>query len=619
MKQYIANVNSLSSCFNRRSLFRLLSLLLFLSILVHCTKKPQRRIESAVPNAPVPVVIPPADFHRGMWVRAVSIASTDSLARIIEIAKEMHITDIYVQAVVAGYAYYNSAILPRSQYLAEISPPSYDPLDSLIVIAFQESIRVHAWVNALLVWSLTQPPDSLRHLYYQHPDWFIKDATGLSMRWYSCRHWQENGLEGLYLDPAHPEVQRHIALICQEIVTAYPVHGIHLDFIRYPGTLWGLSESDSSFICAGLDGYTVRWMHLCRYPQLSFTQRWVAWHNWKQNINKEQKIIEIQYKISEKIKGNALNPDCILTSAVFADPSMARYRFAQNWPFWSAIEYPVIMSYYETLEPFYQAMAYALDKVPQAVFGIGLLWEHIDTIAYMQSQSVRAQQTKGLCYFDFTNLDTLTDRSVLMGTSMTFHLSSDIQEPSLERIHGVFADPAPTVSSLLIDTASADQFIEYLLSLSFNPSDDLARLSLSPAQFKAHVYNDITAFNYLDSHIFPLSDTLIEPSTRYVRYEFYPWNGQDTIKVISAAKKTVAYTCDTLVYPSAVDPIARAVFNMEKGQKKVIKTMAGVYAIYVIGSKNGGDPIAKEDIDTKIFPMYASWTLLQRAEKILNP
>ncbi|MCK5258434.1 MAG: hypothetical protein KAJ69_02850 [Thermoplasmatales archaeon] len=49
-------------------------------------------------------------FHRGLWVRAVSIASPDSIPRILHIAQKIGITDIYVQVVVAGYAYYKSNI-----------------------------------------------------------------------------------------------------------------------------------------------------------------------------------------------------------------------------------------------------------------------------------------------------------------------------------------------------------------------------------------------------------------------------------------------------------------------------------------------------------------------------
>jgi len=534
------------------------------------------------------------------------------------IAKEMDITDIYLQAEVAGYAYYNSDILPRSQYLAEISPPTYDPLDSLILVAVQESIRVHAWVNALLVWSLKDPPDSSRHLFYQRPEWFIKDATGTSMRDYTYEHWIESGLEGLYLDAANPEVQNHIATICKEIVAQYPVTGIHLDFIRYPGTLWGLSESDTAFMFAGPDGYTMRWMNLVRYPQMSFVHRWLAYHNWKQYINKEQNIAEILDKTKKSITGHAKNPLCILTAAVFANPSMAQYRFAQCWHAWTMIDYPVIMSYYETLPPFLAAVEYALNTVPHAVFGIGLLWENIDPIAYMQSKSVEAKHGKGICYFDFTNLDTLTDRTVLKGKGMTFHMTSEHLDSTPGSIFGVFADPAPRVSDIAVIESISTEFPDFLLSLSLEPDQDLDRLNLTYEQFVAYVRKDVAAFHFLDTKIFPLPDTLIEPPSRTVQYEFYPWDGEDTLRILSKASKSTIYDSEKTVYPDALDPFTRVVFEMKIGQKSVFKTGAGVYALRITAETKGGKRSSRDRIDGNVLPLYGSWTIMQRIGQILN-
>jgi len=113
-----------------------------------------------------PLYLEQKEFHRGLWVRAVSTASPDSITRIIQIAEKLGVTDIYVQVVVAGYAYYDSQLLPRSQYLSEVSGSRYDPLDALIKAVKNRPIRIHAWVNALLVWSLKEQPDSARHVLY---------------------------------------------------------------------------------------------------------------------------------------------------------------------------------------------------------------------------------------------------------------------------------------------------------------------------------------------------------------------------------------------------------------------------------------------------------------------
>ena len=105
-------------------------------------------------------------FKRGLWVRAASMAEPGAIERIIALSRDMEITDLYAQVVVGGYAYYRSQYLPRSQYLAERSDVGYDPLNAIIRAAHKHGIRVHAWVNCLLAWSLRSAPDSSRHIFY---------------------------------------------------------------------------------------------------------------------------------------------------------------------------------------------------------------------------------------------------------------------------------------------------------------------------------------------------------------------------------------------------------------------------------------------------------------------
>lgn len=604
-----------------------LLMLLFLSsmFLASCAQKQLVPVHTAEAGDAQPSIIPPASFQRGMWVRAVSIASADSLARIISIAKEMHITDLYVQTVVAGYAYYRSSLLPRSQYLAEVSPPEYDPLDSLIKVACTESLRVHAWINALLVWSLRDPPDSTRHVFYTHPEWFIKDVTGRSMRDYTYEQWLESGLEGLYLDPAILAVQQHIADICSEIASMYPVVGIHLDFIRYPGTLWGLGVSDTALVFAGHEGHAARWLNLIRYAQMTFMERWLAWHNWKCYINKERKIREIVdktwYAIRYGINRDPVLPHAVLTTAVFADPGMRLYRFAQNVRSWNSISYALIMSYYEDLKSFLNMLSYTGTAIPEAVYGIGLLWEGIDTVAFMQAASVEQNEGNGICYFDFTNLDTLVDRNVVRGAGMQFKTQTLVPDTADEIIPGMFADRAPAIlyqDSICHTGTESTLFAHFLLSLSLNPHRDLQRLGEKEKLFMEYIHEDVAAFNALDARVFPLSDTLIQPPFRTIRYEFYPWNGQDSMAIMHRAKKTKAYSHEVRTAPSAMDPLSRAAFAMNINEKKTIRTKAGVYAITVSDEMKGGSKVPRSQIPDHMLPYYVSWTVMDTARTIVG-
>jgi uncharacterized lipoprotein YddW (UPF0748 family) len=383
--------------------------------------------------------IAPADFHRGLWLRAASMASPDSIRRIIEIAKKYEITDIYAQVIVGGYAYYPSKIVPRSQYLAKNSDRTYDPLDSLIQAAQVCSIRVHAWVNTILAWSLRTPPDSTRHLVYIHPEWFIKDITMKNMVDYTADEWYDAGLEGLYLDPANPMVEDYLKNVCLEILEEYPVVGIHLDFIRYPGIFWGMPFNDTTAMFAGLDAFSIRWFNLLKYPQSSFITRWMCWHYWQHALQKEKHVYNIVSGIQEVIRHDSMYPGRIFTTAIFPNPGLARFRFAQNWMDWSEIiDYPVAMSYTDDVYSFAKLLDYTIQKRPDAIFGIGFIWPDMEAAAFLEVEDVIKNNGAGICFFDFTSLDTMVDFAKFNGEDPVEEYSPILEKEKSEPVTDVF-------------------------------------------------------------------------------------------------------------------------------------------------------------------------------------
>ncbi len=563
------------------------------------------------------------EFHRGLWVRAVSIASPDSITRIIQIAEKLGITDIYVQVVVAGYAYYSSHILPRSQYLAEVSGSEYDPLDALIIAVKYKPIRIHAWVNALLVWSLRDPPDSARHVLYTHPEWFINDINRKSMADYSYEEWSDFGLEGLYLNPAHPEVQEHIENIGREIVSNYPVAGIHLDFIRYPGPFWGLPENDTSALFAGFEGHTLRWLNLTRYPQLAFPLRWMTWHYWKINKQKEKTIFQLVKGVQSTVQEHAMNRECILTAAVFANPSTARYRFAQNWLEWEeTLDYPVVMSYTQDILLFSDILKFTHSHRADAVFGIGFLWPDMEDEAYWQVKEARKNHARGICFFDYTAVDTIIDYKRIR-SKQTIEPNSLFKDTSrYEPVTGVFIEVPDKMliekgRDMLVSEEDIE-FTEYLYSLSLDVDNDLLRMDLSRGRFQEMIKQDIAAFKFLDSLIFPLSDPIIEPPTREVDYEFLPWGEEDSAVVIERARKMKTLTQHTIVHPDGMNRLARAAFNAEKNKRETCIARIGVYVFEVTEIHKREKNVAQDSIHNDLLSVYKNWTLREKINTVLH-
>lgn len=567
--------------------------------------------------------IKPAVFQKGMWLRAASMASPDSIPKIIQIAKKYKITDIYAQVVVGGYAYYASTIIPRSQYLAKISGPVYDPFDSLIRAAYKCSIRVHAWVNTILIWSLTEPPDSIRHIYHTHPEWFIKDVQNKNMHEYSREEWFDAGLEGLYLDPANTEVQKYLADISIEILNRYPVLGIHLDFVRYPDVWWGLPENDTTAMFAGLDAYNVRWFNLLKYPQSTFITRWMCWHYWKYARQKEKHIHDVVQAIRRVLDQDTIHPKRLLTAAIFPNPGLARYRFSQNWMDWGKIiDYPIAMSYTNDALFFSDLLNYTINQRQDAIFGIGFIWPDMESAAYLEVKDVIKNKGAGVCYFDFTSLDTMVNFAKLNGKAATDEYPPIAENEKSEQIIDVFTDlPGPEMVRAgkdLLDPKEHTEFAEFLLSLSLNQEQDLKKMDLTPHGLIEHIHDDIAAFRYLDSQIFPISDTLVTPQKREVEFEFLPWGKEDSATVKKQAENIKELTQCMTVYPDVLSDIARAAFQSDVGKKETWTVRRGVYVLKVNQIHDDGKKMARTDIAQDLLPIYLSWAIKEKVKKLLD-
>jgi hypothetical protein len=93
---------------------------------------------------------------------------------------------------------------------------------------------VHAWVNCCLVWSGLAYPRDRRTSLNAHPEWVARLADGRSMARLTPRQLKRMHVEGVFVSPMHPGVQRWVAENVQELVRRYPVDGVHLDYIRQP-------------------------------------------------------------------------------------------------------------------------------------------------------------------------------------------------------------------------------------------------------------------------------------------------------------------------------------------------------------------------------------------------
>lgn len=156
---------------------------------------------------------PLPDEFRAVWDHDGTGWYPGDWDRTARLMAESGINAILVNATWTGLAHYPSDYLPES-----FSSKHYgDQLAACIRAARQHNIQVHAWV---VCWALenSRPEftDPLRN-----GDRLQRDA-------------KDN--ERLWMNPAHPENREHLLNVIREIAENYEVDGIHLDYIRYPGS-----------------------------------------------------------------------------------------------------------------------------------------------------------------------------------------------------------------------------------------------------------------------------------------------------------------------------------------------------------------------------------------------
>lgn len=127
---------------------------------------------------------------------------------------------------------------PRSPAAGDV-----DVLAEYVERGHRAGLRVFAYVNTHLVTDGSNTPTDPAHVIHAHPEWRTWAYAGGTPVVQDLTH---DG-EGLWLDPALPEVRRYLADIAGDIASNYDVDGIVLDRIRYPQTSFTRENRDFGY------------------------------------------------------------------------------------------------------------------------------------------------------------------------------------------------------------------------------------------------------------------------------------------------------------------------------------------------------------------------------------
>ena len=282
---------------------------------------------------------------RGLWVTRSWMTSPAKVAQVVADAQRHGFTAIFVQVRGRGDAFYAGGPDPRA-VLLERQPAGFDPLRSLTERAHAAGVEVHAWLNVNLVAGATAIPKTARHVLVQHPERLMVPRP-LAAEWWrleprdpryvarlaSWSQRQSATIEGLFTSPIIEGAQDRIVAVIDHLTSTYDLHGLHLDYIRYPSPDFDcsraalqafraavvpeLTPTELAALDARAVGDPLAFLH--DYPS-----RWLTF--------RRERLTALVMRIRDRARTH--RPGLRLTAAVWPDAAYARDHKLQDWSRW---------------------------------------------------------------------------------------------------------------------------------------------------------------------------------------------------------------------------------------------------------------------------------------------
>lgn len=150
-----------------------------------------------------------------------------SLRAIFKDIKAKNCNAVFFQVRIRGDVMFYSRYEPFSDIVTGTlgQVPSYDPVAYAISLAREYGIEFHAWFNTMILRGKNDTPQSIGvpHIWQTHPEWVDRRAQA------------DPTQKTVFLNPALPEVQKHLIQLIADFTRRYDVDGIQLDdYLRYP-------------------------------------------------------------------------------------------------------------------------------------------------------------------------------------------------------------------------------------------------------------------------------------------------------------------------------------------------------------------------------------------------
>lgn len=317
--------------------------------------------------------------HRAIWIRPLE-TNIDEVRQHLKLIADANLNQVYVETWWSGYTIY-----PSSNPLAPQNPmyKGFDVLQAYLDVADELGLEIHVWVeNAFLEGNKME----------EKPEWSMIRRDGAD-------YWEVDGHTFYWLNPALPEVRKFIAALYSDLVTRYPVAGLHLDYIRYP-------DNYGTDIDYGYDTYT-RNEFMKKYKTdvdpvnlYPGDKLWPEWQQFRMDIITGF-VIELVSQLKET------SPKLAISAAVYSDFYSNPYYKLQEAGLW------LQQGYLDNIFP----MSYKLDAqavvhdaeetmklagdLSYVTMGLGPQAKVSRPVLVEQANETQKNGTSGSAYFEF--------------------------------------------------------------------------------------------------------------------------------------------------------------------------------------------------------------------------
>ncbi|MBQ6078694.1 MAG: family 10 glycosylhydrolase [Muribaculaceae bacterium] len=170
---------------------------------------------------------------QGQYARMTPDETRQYLIEQLDLLEQANCNAVIWQIRPQADAAYKSELEPWSRWLSgepgKAPQPIWDPLQFMIEQTHQRGMELHAWINPYRVTSSEEDKPAPGHIYYEHPEWFLKYADGK-----------------LYFDPGLPECRDFIDTVVRDILVRYDIDALHMDDYFYPYPVTGVDFPDTT-------------------------------------------------------------------------------------------------------------------------------------------------------------------------------------------------------------------------------------------------------------------------------------------------------------------------------------------------------------------------------------